>query len=119
MACEVYAVRVAPRVPVPGGSAFYRRLPGDVAPAMDFYIWVIVDGGHVIVVDTGFTAKTVARRSAPDEMLGSCTSVLQAAWVVAADVDTGVLTHLHYDHAGDTAAFPSARFVIQDRELAF
>jgi glyoxylase-like metal-dependent hydrolase (beta-lactamase superfamily II) len=119
MGREVYALRLAQRAPVPGGSAFYRRLPGDIAPAMDFFIWAIVDDGQVIVVDTGFTAATAARRSAPDVVLETVASVLGAAGIVAAQVDTVVLTHLHYDHAGDTAAFPNARFVIQDRELAF
>ena len=30
-----------------------------------------------------------------------------------------VLTHLHYDHSGYLAAFPRARFWVQERELAF
>ena len=39
--------------------------------------------------------------------------------VDAADVRDVVLTHLHYDHSGHLAAFPRARFWVQDDELAF
>jgi glyoxylase-like metal-dependent hydrolase (beta-lactamase superfamily II) len=33
------------------------------------------------------------------------------------DVDTVFLTHLHFDHAGNTAAFPNAKFYLQQKEL--
>jgi glyoxylase-like metal-dependent hydrolase (beta-lactamase superfamily II) len=44
---------------------------------------------------------------------------LQALGASAAAIDTVILTHLHYDHAGQVAQYPSARFVVQERELAF
>ena len=30
-----------------------------------------------------------------------------------------VITHLHYDHAGNLNLFPNARFHLQDREMQF
>jgi glyoxylase-like metal-dependent hydrolase (beta-lactamase superfamily II) len=45
--------------------------------------------------------------------------VLGRLGVAAADVRDVVLTHLHYDHTGNLAAFPRARFWVQDAELAF
>ncbi len=30
-----------------------------------------------------------------------------------------VITHMHYDHAGNVPLFPAARFHVQDAELAY
>ncbi len=30
-----------------------------------------------------------------------------------------VITHMHYDHAGNVALFPKARFHVQDAEMAY
>ena len=34
-------------------------------------------------------------------------------------IDDVIITHLHYDHAGDLESFPNARFFLQDREMAY
>jgi glyoxylase-like metal-dependent hydrolase (beta-lactamase superfamily II) len=39
--------------------------------------------------------------------------------ITPADVCDVVITHLHYDHAGNLAAFPNASFHLQDTEIAF
>jgi len=39
--------------------------------------------------------------------------------VAAESVGTVIITHLHYDHAGNLDLFPQARFHLQDRELGF
>ncbi len=39
--------------------------------------------------------------------------------VDAASVRDVILTHLHFDHAGNFGLFPNARFHLQDREMAF
>ena len=36
-----------------------------------------------------------------------------------AEVDDVVLTHLHYDHAGNFDRFPKARFHLQEREIHY
>ena len=44
---------------------------------------------------------------------------LAAIGVVAAEVEDVVITHMHYDHAGNVELFPRARFHVQDAELAY
>ena len=34
-------------------------------------------------------------------------------------VEDVILTHLHYDHAGNFDRFPNARFHLQEREMAY
>ena len=39
---------------------------------------------------------------------------------IAADkIETVIISHLHYDHAGTLDTFPSARFHIQEAEMAY
>ena len=42
--------------------------------------------------------------------------VLAKAGAAPGDIDTLVLTHLHFDHAGNFDAFPNARVLLQRRE---
>ena len=44
---------------------------------------------------------------------------LEKLGISAEHVDEVILTHLHYDHAGGTSAFPRARFHIQESEAAY
>src|SRR5690606_12602453 len=44
---------------------------------------------------------------------------LSALGVAAADVSDVILTHLHYDHAGNLDRLPNARFHIQDAEVEY
>jgi N-acyl homoserine lactone hydrolase len=44
--------------------------------------------------------------------------VLAEAGVSPADVQHVFLTHAHFDHTGNTDAFPNATFYLQERELS-
>ncbi|TSA18372.1 MAG: N-acyl homoserine lactonase family protein [Betaproteobacteria bacterium] len=44
---------------------------------------------------------------------------LQRLGVTAAQVREVIITHLHYDHVGNFALFPRARFHLQDAEMQF
>ena len=57
-----------------------------------------------ILIDTG----------APNPALLS--NVLRQAGILPGEIDTIILTHLHFDHCANTALFPSARFVLQQQE---
>ncbi|MFT8422812.1 MAG: N-acyl homoserine lactonase family protein [Gluconacetobacter sp.] len=83
----------------------------------DYYISVIANEKRVILVDTGFREETGRRRGrtllrCPVESLSLC-------GFDARQVDDVILTHLHYDHAGNMGCFDSARFHIQQREIEF
>lgn len=84
---------------------------------MDYFLWVLRNDTGLIVVDTGYDAAEGARRGRP--VLRDPARVLADAGIDAARVDTVIVTHLHYDHAGTLEAFPAATFHVQAAEMAF
>ncbi|RYF68479.1 MAG: N-acyl homoserine lactonase family protein, partial [Comamonadaceae bacterium] len=44
---------------------------------------------------------------------------LAAIGITTDSVQDVILTHMHYDHAGNRELFPNARYHVQDREMAF
>jgi glyoxylase-like metal-dependent hydrolase (beta-lactamase superfamily II) len=84
---------------------------------MDYFMWVVRDEGRVIVVDTGFNAEVAARRKRT--YLRCPVEALELLKIRPADVRDVVLTHLHYDHAGNFDRFPNARFHLQEREIHY
>jgi len=86
-------------------------------PNIYYYVWVARRSDKLFVIDTGFEHKAAAERgrvltARPAE----CLSLLG---IDAGDVDDVILTHLHYDHAGGSCAFPRARFHVQQDEAAY
>jgi len=84
---------------------------------LDFFFWVIRGADRCIVVDTGFSEAASRRRNRrfdphPRE-------ALQRLGIAPEAVTDVILTHLHYDHAGNTGLFPQARFHLQAAEMAF
>ena len=119
MSPRVYAVRYAHRE-ARRAEHFYGPQPPDPHDApmpMDYFVWAIVGDGPPVVVDAGFRPETARRRGR--QVVADPIDVLAALGVDAAEVRDVVLTHLHYDHSGYLAAFPRARFWVQDEELAF
>lgn len=93
--------------------------PGDRSGPVDidFIVWIARCGRHVVVIDTGFDEEAGRRR-------GRVLDVRPRDAVHALGIDTGdvqhvVLTHLHYDHAGNVSDFPDAQIVVQGAELAY
>lgn len=114
---EVFALRYAHFADRTQGTNLI--FPDDHAAPMplDFFIWVIRGDGRTIVLDTGFDAASAERRGR--RWLRSPLDALAAIGVAAADVETVVLSHMHWDHAGHWHEFPNARFHLQDAEMAF
>jgi glyoxylase-like metal-dependent hydrolase (beta-lactamase superfamily II) len=94
-----------------GGDARDEPMP------MDYFVWAVVGAEATWVVDTGFGAPDAQRRHR--RLVRSPADALAAVGIDASAVSDVILTHLHYDHAGGLAQFPSARFHLQDREMAF
>lgn len=91
--------------------------PHDLPGTIDYFVWLIRHGDEAIVVDTGFLPEEGARRGRT--LLRHPVEALADAGVDAGQVRDVVLTHLHYDHAGNLGAFPRATFHLQDREMAY
>ena len=84
---------------------------------MDFFVWLLRSRERVVLVDTGFNAETAAKRQR--QMIRCPIDALGELGVAAADVSDVILTHLHYDHAGNLDKLPNARFHIQDAEVEY
>jgi glyoxylase-like metal-dependent hydrolase (beta-lactamase superfamily II) len=68
-----------------------------------------------VLVDTGFeSGRSMTGR--PFDRLEMPRATLAKAGFRPEDVDIVVLTHLHFDHAGNLNAFPNARIICQWRE---
>lgn len=89
----------------------------DAEMGNDFTFWVVETDDGLIVVDTGFSAAAAARRGMPVDV-DPVEAFAQAGYAVR-DVRDVILTHLHFDHAGNVAAFPGARVWVQESEYAF
>lgn len=113
---EVYAVRYA-TVERRSADNFLARDPHDRPMALDFFFWVVRGPDRVVVVDTGFSEYSARRRNR--QLICSPAQGLRALDLEPGQVGDVVLTHLHYDHAGNTDAFPQACFHLQDAEMNF
>lgn len=84
---------------------------------IDYFIWVIRNQHRTIVVDTGFEHKEAARRGREIEVLPR--EILKRIDVDADQIDTLIVSHLHFDHAGTLGDFPKAKFHLQEAEMAY
>lgn len=84
---------------------------------IDYFIWVIRNAARTIVVDTGFDHAEAKLRGRALDLEPH--EILKRVGVDAAKVETVVVSHLHYDHAGTFDRFDSAKFHIQAAEMAY
>jgi N-acyl homoserine lactone hydrolase len=87
---------------------------GHVAVPMIFSL-LRSSGGEHIVVDTGFSSGASMTGPGFKDFVRS-DEILTRHGVDPKAVDTLVLTHLHFDHAGNLDAFPNARIFVQRYE---
>lgn len=114
---EIYALRYASMARTRGDNFISGADPHDGAMPMDFYVWLIRSPQRTVLVDTGFNEAAARVRGrklirCPIEALGSLR-------VSGQEIEDVVLTHLHYDHAGNLDKLPNARFHLQDAEMEY
>jgi glyoxylase-like metal-dependent hydrolase (beta-lactamase superfamily II) len=117
---EVYALRVGANGKRTVRENFmYDACCGDPNALMplDYCFWVIRNEQHVVVVDTCFVPSTAVRRNR--EMFRLPQESLQLLGIDPAQVQDVIITHLHWDHAGNLGLFPRARVHLQEDELRF
>ena len=113
---EVYAIRYA-RHSRSSSENYIGGDPHDVLQPLDYYVWVIRGAHGTFVVDTGFDVAMAEKRGR--ELLNPVASGLKALGINPASVKDVIVTHLHYDHAGNYDLFPAARYHVQDMEMSF
>ena len=114
---DVHAIKYA-HSPRTAGANFLGGDPHDMSPMpLDYFVWLIRGRTRSFVLDTGFDRDVAAKRGR--QVIRNPAEGLGMLGVDAAGVRDVVLSHMHYDHAGNHAMFPAARYHIQDREMAF
>ena len=113
---EVYALRYA-RVDRHPGENFIGCAPQGAATSMDYFVWLIKNQDRTILVDTGF--DQAAARERQREFLRCPIDYLQHFNLQPDHITDLVLTHLHYDHAGNVSRLPQATIHLQEQELHF
>jgi glyoxylase-like metal-dependent hydrolase (beta-lactamase superfamily II) len=84
---------------------------------MDYFVWVARNENRTILFDTGFSVQGGANRNRT--FVAEIPDIYAALGIDMAAEQTVVVTHAHYDHIGNLAAFPEARIVIAQAELDF
>jgi glyoxylase-like metal-dependent hydrolase (beta-lactamase superfamily II) len=84
---------------------------------LDYYVWAIVGPERTFLLDTGFDAAIGAGRGRT--LVRPVEAGLAAIGIDPASVRDIIVSHMHYDHAGNHELFPQARYHVQDDEMAF
>jgi glyoxylase-like metal-dependent hydrolase (beta-lactamase superfamily II) len=113
---EVYAIKYASH-DRPARENFLHGDPHDVNMPLDYYVWAIVGENRTFCVDTGFDKESARRRSR--NLITPPAEGLKAIGIDPGAVDDVIMTHMHYDHAGNHDLFPRAKFHLQDSEMAY
>lgn len=116
---DVIAVRYASR------SAWRSKLylnfdayhEDDADVGMDYFFWVLRRGKHTVLFDTGFNATSGARHHRRHEI--DPAEALARLGIEPTSITHVILSHLHYDHAGNLDLAPEATVILSRRELEF
>src|SRR5262249_47482240 len=113
---ELFAIRYATAMRN-AADVFIGADPHEGPIPMDYFVWVARNSQHTVVIDTGFDATAAKNRGR--NFLREPGDGLRMLGVDCDSVEHVIITHLHYDHAGNLQLFPRARFHLQDSEMAF
>ena len=114
---EVLALRYAHLGGRHPGENFILADPHEFASDLDYFVWVLRRGEQVYLVDTGFAKPAADRRRR--ELIRNPIDSLRLVGVDPEKLTDVIVTHLHYDHAGNLDRLPRAKFHLQDRDMAF
>jgi glyoxylase-like metal-dependent hydrolase (beta-lactamase superfamily II) len=89
----------------------------DILQPLDYYVWAIIGANRTYILDTGFDAKMGKKRQRT--LVRPIADGLKAIGVAPDRVEDVIVSHLHFDHAGNPDLFPSAKYHLQDTEMAY
>lgn len=84
---------------------------------MDFFVWLLKSDKRTLLVDTGFNEITAKARNR--QLLCCPIDALSILGVDPAQISDVIITHMHYDHAGNIKKLPRANFHLQDAEMEY
>jgi glyoxylase-like metal-dependent hydrolase (beta-lactamase superfamily II) len=84
---------------------------------MDYYVWLVREGKRHFLVDTGFNEATARARGR--KFLRCPIDALAALGLAPQDINDVIVTHLHYDHAGNLRRLPHAQIHLQESEMHY
>src|SRR5579862_4621633 len=113
---EVYAIRYA-RHERTAAQNFLGGDPHDGPMPLDFFVWLVRNERRQFVVDSGFDEAMAEKRDRT--LLRPVGDGLRTVGCEPERVDDVIVTHMHYDHAGNRDLFPRARYHVQDAEMAW
>lgn len=113
---QVFAIRYA-TVARKRAENFLVYDPHEGPMPMDYFVWVIQGPDRVFVVDTGF--NEAAAKARKREFLQCPIEALKKLDIDPSNVTDVILTHLHYDHAGNIKLLPNAVMHLQEKELQY
>ena len=96
---------------------FVMRDMHDGPMPLDYNVWILRNAHRTILVDTGFGHRASSERGRPIDF--NPIEVLPRLGINPDAIEDVIITHLHYDHAGNMDRLAKARFHIQDAEVAF
>ena len=94
-----------------GGDAHDTDMP------LDYFVWAITSADRQFIVDTGFSPDMALKRGR--HITRPVAEGLEAIGIDHAKVSDVIISHLHYDHAGNNDLFPQATFHLQDAEMDY
>jgi glyoxylase-like metal-dependent hydrolase (beta-lactamase superfamily II) len=89
----------------------------DLPMPLDYFVWAIVSPNKTYLLDTGFDAAMGKKRRRM--LVRPVEEGLRAIGVESAEVTDVIISHMHFDHAGNRDLFPKARYHVQDKEMAY
>ena len=114
---EVYALKYAERNSRTRNDSFLLDDNHNAPHHMDYYLWLLKSPTKTILVDTGYDTAEGIARGRPVQV--DPAELLKQFGVAPDTIDTVVITHLHYDHAGSLPEFTAATFYLQEHEMIY
>ena len=113
---EIYAIKYAHHMRQSPDN-FLGGDSHDVPMPLDYFVWVIRNQKKVWVVDTGFSKEMAQQRGR--DFLRCPSEGLTMLNIDPTTVEDVIITHMHYDHAGNNHLFQRARYHLQDKEMIY